>query len=98
MTTKACRKKGRKHTPIVSKKQRGMMGVAYAAKKGKKIKGGLRGPAMAIKKGMTKAELKRHLKESKGKKLPSKVAKKKKKKLAKGRKGTRVVNRFGMKV
>lgn len=51
--------KGRKHTPIVSKKQRGFFGAEYARKKkGKKGKT-----------KMSKAELKRHLKESKGKKL-----------------------------
>lgn len=53
------------------------MGVAYAAKKGKKIKGGLRGPAKQMKKGMTKAELSSHLKEAGGKELPKKVKKKK---------------------
>lgn len=76
MPGKHCGKKGRKHTPIVSKKQRGAMGVAYAAKKGKRIKGGLRGPAKEMKKSMSKVELRRHLKESKGKKLPKKVKKK----------------------
>ena len=57
MTKKRCRKK--KHTPIVSKKQRGFFGAEYKRKK-------------AGKKGKTKiskATLKRHLKESKGKGL-----------------------------
>lgn len=71
MPGKGCRKKGkkgRKHTPIVSKKQRGFFGAEYARKK-------------AGKKGktkMSKAELSRHLKESKGKKLPKRVKKRKK--------------------
>jgi len=50
----------RKHTPIVSKKQRGFFGAEYRRKK-------------LGKKGKTKmpmAELARHLRESKGKKLP----------------------------
>ena len=75
-----CPKKGKKHrehTPITSESQRGAMGVAYAAKKGKKIKGGLRGPARQIKKGMTKVELRSHLTEAKGRELPKKVKKKK---------------------
>jgi hypothetical protein len=58
--------KGKKHTPIVSKKQRGLFGAELARKK-------------AGKKGktkMSKAVLKRHLKESKGKKLPKKAKKK----------------------
>ena len=71
-----CPKKKRKHTPIVSKAQRGAMGVAYAAKRGKIPKSKLKGPAREMAKSMPKAELKRHLKESKGKKLPQKVAKK----------------------
>ena len=64
MTYKSCGKKTksgkhRKHTPIVSKKQQGFFGAEYGRKK-------------AGKKGktkMSKAELKKHLKESKGKKL-----------------------------
>ena len=52
------------------------MGAAYAAKRGKIPKSKLKGPAREIAKSMPKAELKRHLKESKGKKLPQKVAKK----------------------
>lgn len=57
MTTKACKKK--KHTPIVSKKQKGFFGAELARKKkGKKGKT-----------KMSKATLRRHLKESKGKRL-----------------------------
>lgn len=56
--------KHRKHTPIVSKKQRGLFGAELARrKKGKKGR----------MKGITVAELRRHLKESKGKKLPKKT-------------------------
>jgi len=66
MTTKACKSKHRKHTPIVSKKQQRFFGAEYSrAKSGKKRKT-----------TMTKAELKRHLEESKGKKLPKKAKKK----------------------
>ncbi len=64
MTTASCGK--RKHTPIVSKKQRGFFGAEYGRKKsGKKGKT-----------DMSLAELKRHLKEAKGKKLPKKSRKK----------------------
>jgi len=57
MPGKGCKK----HTPIVSKKQRGLFGAELARKKkGKKGKT-----------GMSKAVLRRHLKESKGKKLPA---------------------------
>jgi len=70
MPGKHCKKKGRKHTPIVSKKQRGFFGAEYARKKkGKKGKT-----------KMSKTELKRHLKESKGKKLPTRSKKKKRRK------------------
>lgn len=51
----------RKHTPIVSEKQRGLFGAELARREaGKK-------PRMP---GITKTELREHLKESKGKKLP----------------------------
>ena len=61
MTTKACRKSGRKHTPIKSKKQRGLFGAELRRRRtGKQRR----------MKGITTAELRRHLKESKGKKLP----------------------------
>jgi len=68
MPGKGCKKGGKPHTPIISKKQRGFFGAEYARKK-------------AGKKGRTKmsqAELKRHLKESKGKKLPLRTKSKKK--------------------
>ena len=65
MTTKTCKKSGRKHTPIVSKKQRGFFGAELARKRAGK----------ETKTKMSEAELTRHLKESKGKKLPTKVAK-----------------------
>ena len=53
----------RKHTPIVSEKQRGLFGAEYARRKADK-KG--RMP------GITTEELRSHLKESKGKNLPAK--------------------------
>ena len=56
----AC-KSDRKHTPIVSEKQRGMFGAELARRrKGKKSR-------MS---GITTEELESHLHESKGKKLP----------------------------
>jgi len=65
-TTKS--KRHKKHTPIVSKKQQGFFGAEYARKKkGKKGKT-----------GMSKAVLKRHLKESKGKDLPVKSKRRRK--------------------
>lgn len=57
------KKSDRKHTPIVSEKQRGLFGAEYARRKAGK-KG--RMP------GITKAELKSHLKEVGGKELPLK--------------------------
>lgn len=61
MPGKGCKKK--RHTPIVSKKQRGLFGAELARKKaGKKGKT-----------GMSKPVLRRHLKESKGKKLPKRT-------------------------
>lgn len=52
--------KHKSHTPIVSEKQRKFFGAEYGRKKaGKKGKT-----------GMSKATLKAHLKESKGKNLP----------------------------
>ena len=59
---KGCSK--RKHTPITSQKQRGLFGAELARRKAGK-KG--RMP------GITKEELRTHLKESKGKKLPKKA-------------------------
>lgn len=64
MPGKGCRKSGRKHTPIVSKAQRGLFGAKAGGKKTKA-------------KGLTRAEAKRHMKEVKGKKLPARVKKKK---------------------
>lgn len=64
------RKKKKKHTPIVSKKQRGLFGAEYARRKE-----GKKGRVPSI----TTEELRSHLKESKGKRLPA-VAKAKKKK------------------
>lgn len=52
-------KKHRKHTPIVSKKQQRLFGAAAGGKKTKAT-------------GLSKKEAKRHLRESKGKKLPEK--------------------------
>lgn len=60
MTTKACRKSGRKHTPIVSKKQRGFFGAELRRKRA----------GLKTRTKMSQAELTRHLRESKGKKLP----------------------------
>ena len=65
-------KKSRKHTPITSKSQRGAMGAAYGAKKAGKGKPS-RTPASIW--NMPQAQLRSHLKESKGKKLPKKVRK-----------------------
>lgn len=63
MTTKGCTKK---HTPITSKKQQGKFGAELSRRKeGKKSQ----------MKGITTKELKGHLKESKGKSLPSKAKK-----------------------
>jgi hypothetical protein len=55
----------RKHTPIVSEKQRGLFGADLL-----RLRKGLK-----TKTGMSEAELVRHLKESKGKNLPAKVKK-----------------------
>jgi hypothetical protein len=61
MTTAECKKSGRKHTPIISQAQQGMMGAELRRRRtGKKGR-------MS---GMTTEELESHLKESKGKKLP----------------------------
>lgn len=67
MPGKGCGKKGKPHTPIVSKKQQGFMGAELARKRA-----GKRG-----KTGMSKATLKHHLKEAGGKKLPARSRKKK---------------------
>ena len=63
MTTKACKKSGKKHTPIVSKKQRGFFGAELARKRAGK----------QTKTEMSEAEMVRHLKESAGKKLPART-------------------------
>jgi len=62
MPGKKCKK--RKHTPIVSQKQRGLFGAELSRRK--------RGKTSRMK-GITKEELREHLKESKGKKLPKKA-------------------------
>ena len=57
------KKKGhRKHTPIVSEKQRRLFGAVAGGKKTK-------APSLS------RAEAKRHLKEAKGKKLPKRARK-----------------------
>lgn len=67
MPGKGCGKGGhRKHTPIVSEKQRGFMGAELARKR----------VGQGGKTGMGKAELERHLHESKGKDLPKKSKRK----------------------
>ena len=66
MTTKACKKSGKPHTPIVSKKQQSKFGSELS----KREKGG-----KGTMPGITKAELKSHLKESGSKKLPAKAKK-----------------------
>jgi len=59
MPGKCCRKKGKKkrHTPIVSEAQRRLFGAVLSGTSTKAT-------------GLSKAEAKRHLKESKGKNLP----------------------------
>jgi len=64
-------KKHRKHTPIVSEKQRGLFGAELARRRAGEE------PRM---KGITTEELERHLEESKGKDLPKKAKLKRKKK------------------
>jgi len=66
MTTKACKKKGKKHTPITSEAQRGLMGAELARRR----KGG-----KGLLSSITTDELESHLKESAGKKLPRRVKK-----------------------
>jgi len=59
-----CKKSKKKHTPIVSKAQRGLFGAELARRRaGKKRR----------MKGITTAELESHLRESKGKKLRKKA-------------------------
>lgn len=69
MTTGTCLKQHKKHTPIVSEKQKGFFGAELARKRAGK----------ETKTEMSEAELSRHLKESAGKSLPKKVLKRKKK-------------------
>lgn len=57
----------RKHTPIMSERQRGLFGSELARRRAGKQR---------RMKGITTAELERHLRESKGKKLPKKSKKK----------------------
>lgn len=61
-----CKKTKKAHTPITSKRQRGLFGAEYARRKAGK-KGRM--------KGITRAELRSHLKESKGKKLVKRARK-----------------------
>ena len=63
MTTKSCRKSGRKHTPITTKKEMKAMGKAYSVKKGESSVSSLGGASKEIYEGMSRAELRRHLKE-----------------------------------
>ncbi len=65
MTTAACKRSGRKHTPIVSEQQRKLFGAVVLGK-----------ATMAS--GLSKVEALRHLKESKGKDLPEYHSKHKK--------------------
>ncbi len=67
MTTVACRKSGRKHTPITSEAQRRLFGAELKRRQeGKK-------PRL---KGITTKELIVHLEEVKGKRLPARSRKK----------------------
>ena len=66
MTTRACLRSARKHTPIVSEAQSGLFGAEY-----RRRKKGQRGRM----KGITTQELRSHLKEVGGKKLPAKKVK-----------------------
>ena len=61
MTCEGCGGSGRKHTPIVSKAQRGLFGAELRRR--------MRGKKGRMK-GITLAELRSHLRESKGRKLP----------------------------
>ena len=63
MTTKSCRKSGKKHTPIMSMKEAGAMGKAYSVKKGESSKSSMHGASKEMYEGMSREELKRHLKE-----------------------------------
>ena len=67
MTTAKCKKSGKTHTPITSKAQRGLFGAELARRK-RGVKGRV--------KGITTTELRTHLQESRGKKLPARAGKK----------------------
>ena len=67
MPGKGCKKKKKRHTPIVSEAQRGLFGSELSRRR--------RGLASRMP-GITTAELRSHLKESKGKKLPKRKKKK----------------------
>jgi hypothetical protein len=65
MPGKGCGKGGaRKHTPITSKKQQGLFGAELGRRKAGQVR---------EMKGIETSELRSHLKESKGKKLPAKA-------------------------
>jgi hypothetical protein len=64
--TKSC-PSHRKHTPIVSEKQKGLFGAAYGAKKAGKPMPSYVPKSLA---GESSGVLKAHLKEAKGKSLP----------------------------
>lgn len=66
MSKEGCSKNGRKHTPITSEAQRGLMGAELARRR--------TGKEGRIS-GITEKELVSHLKESKGKNLPAMVKK-----------------------
>ena len=66
MTGKLCH--GKRHTPIVSKAQRGLFGAELARRRS-----GKRGKMP----GITQAELESHLHEAAGKNLPKRTTKKK---------------------
>lgn len=71
MPGKGCKGKKKRHTPIVSKAQRGLFGAELRRRK-KGLKSRMS--------GITTAELRSHLKESKGKKLPVRSGTSKKRK------------------
>lgn len=73
MTTKECKKSGRKHTPFTGGAQTTAGRIALAAKKGEIPKSKLRGASKQMAKGMTEEELERHVHEAKGKNLPEHV-------------------------
>ena len=81
MPGKHSRKGGRKHTTITSEKQRGLFGAEYARRK--------RGEKGRMP-GITKEELRSHLKEAGGKSLPDDAKQRKARSLLRGwRKGKR---------